>query len=79
MTDSNLLSKEQEFFRKKRKELLPNNRGKWVLIYKEEILGIFESFKNGLEQGYLQCGDEPFLLREITRVDKPIIFHHGVL
>jgi hypothetical protein len=47
--------------------------GKWVLIHGGDAIGFYPNFAAGLDAGYEHFGlQEPFMVREIVEVDKPI-------
>lgn len=39
--------------------------GKYVVIQKDKVLGIFDTYNDALTDGYKQCGLEPFLVKQI--------------
>ena len=59
------LEREVETYRRKLPELLPE-KGKYVLIFGDEVEGIFESSDAAIEAGYGRHLDEAFLVRQIA-------------
>jgi hypothetical protein len=47
--------------------------GKYVLIFGEQIGGIFEGYEDALQAGYDKYGLEPFLVKQISRAE-PIYY-----
>jgi hypothetical protein len=66
------LEREIETYRHKLPELLAN-KGKFVVIHGEEVIGIFDGLEDALTAGYERFLDEPFLVREI-REEEPILY-----
>lgn len=66
------LKKEIETYRRQLPELLAN-KGKYVVIHGDEVVGIRESLEEALRLGYERFLTEPFLAREI-RESEPILF-----
>lgn len=53
-------------FAQRQGELLQaGHAGKWVLIYRDDVAGVFESRQQGLAHGYRQFGNVPFLVHEV--------------
>lgn len=51
------------------KELLPTltaSEGKFALIYKADLKGIFQSYEDALQEGYKLAGLDPFLVKKIA-------------
>ena len=56
----------------KYKELLPTltqSEGKYALIFKGNLLGIFESYSDALTAGYKEAGLQPFLVKRIATTE----------
>ncbi len=68
------LDKELQTYEAHREELLGSNRGKFVLIKGERLVGTFESQQDAIERGYEEFGNEPFLVKQILDVDVPFNF-----
>ena len=64
---------EWDFFRRERPRLLAEgHEGRWVLIKGEEIIGIFDSFREARSAGTRRYGLAPMLVQQILRSYKPI-------
>ena len=66
------LEREIETYRHRLPELLAN-KGKFVVIHGDEILGIRDSFDESLRLGYERFVTDTFLVREI-RETEPVLF-----
>jgi hypothetical protein len=65
------LETELKTYQSKREELLGAAEGKFVLICSNQVLGTFESKNDAITQGYSQCGNVPFLVKQVLRVEVP--------
>lgn len=64
-----ILDVEVQLFQRERPVLLAQ-KGKYVLIQGEQILGVWPTYRDALTAGYQQCGlDKPFLVRQILERD----------
>ncbi|MCI0461643.1 MAG: hypothetical protein L0Z62_32230 [Gemmataceae bacterium] len=66
------LEREIETYRRKLPELLAD-KGKFVVIHGEEVIGIFDAINDALRAGYERFLDEPFLVRAIQETE-PILY-----
>ena len=55
-------------------ELSKTDLGKFVLIKESELIGVYPTKKEALDEGYDKFNDEPFLVREILKVKEPMDF-----
>lgn len=55
-----------------RRELVRDAPGKFVLIYLDRIVGVFDTDDEALAQGYERFGNVPFLVKEIAEADAPV-------
>ncbi len=74
-----LLQAELETYERHRHELLGKSEGKFVLIYNDEIVGVFESKADAIKQGYERFGNVPFLVKQILKVEIPQNFVSSLL
>lgn len=74
-----LLDTELEAYERYRDELLGKSEGKFVLIHKDQIVGVFDSKKDAIEQGYERFGNVPFLVKQILKVETPQNFVSSIL
>jgi hypothetical protein len=73
-TTTRLLQQELEFFEKQRLGLLARAPGKYALIKRSELLGIFDTEVEAARAGYRIVGNEPFLIKHIVEADVPLVF-----
>ena len=52
---------------KYRSTLETDHRGKWAVVYNEELVGIYDSFQEAAEDAVAQFGRGPYLIRKIGR------------
>ena len=71
MTMGKALDLELAVYRRSLKEW-ENREGEYVLIKGEEICGFFSSYDDALKIGYEKFGLEPFLVKQISVIGKPI-------
>jgi len=65
MNSTNSLRDELETFEKKKRELLANSRGKFVLIKDKQTLGVFETETDAINQGLRKFKNNPFLVKQV--------------
>jgi hypothetical protein len=68
------LKEEIETYDSQRKYLTEKAEGKFVLIHKKEVIGIFDAEKFAVSEGYRQFGEQPFLVKQISKVEIPLNF-----
>lgn len=76
---SNLLEQELHTYETNRETLLGSAEGKFVLIFKDEILGVFDTEFDAIRQGYKQLGNVPFLVKQVVQIESPIGFTSNLL
>lgn len=57
---------------KYRRVLELDHFGKWAVVYDEELVGIYDSFKEAANDATRQFGRGPYLIREIGRGPIPL-------
>jgi hypothetical protein len=73
-----VLEKEAETYERHREELLAKHEGKYVLIYGEQVQGIFDTPMDAVRSGYQRFGHVPIFVKEIERVETPVTFGGGL-
>lgn len=73
------LDTELETFEKHREQLLAKAEGKYALIHKRKVVGIFETEAAAIAHGYKHLGPVPFLVKQILQVETPVTFVSGLL
>jgi hypothetical protein len=71
------LEREIETYRRKLPELLAN-KGKFVVIHGEDVMGIFDNMDDALRVGYESFLNEPFLMREIREQEQVLYTSRGL-
>ena len=69
-----MLDQELETYERHRERLLQDSEGKYVLIYRDDMLTVFESKNDAIAEGYRRLGNVPFLVKEIVQVEIPARF-----
>ncbi|MYA95550.1 MAG: hypothetical protein F4X91_03970 [Nitrospinae bacterium] len=60
-----ILDKEIAAFEKMREQLEAEHFGKWVLFYKKDMIGTFDSFNDAAQEAAKRFGEGPYLIRQI--------------
>ncbi len=79
MADTIILSRELETFAKMRDQLLTDHEDKWALISGDRLIDTFTSHDDALKRGYEECGEKPFLLKQIKRYERSINFQPRIV
>jgi hypothetical protein len=72
MVRSKLLAKELETYKQHRNDLLEHHAGKFVLIHDSEVVSVFESEREAINEGYERFGNVPMLVKQIVEVEVPL-------
>jgi hypothetical protein len=67
-----VLERERKTFESNLKSLL-RDKGKYVVIHHERIIGTFDTYPDALKVGYMTAGLEPFLVKQILEKE-PVVF-----
>ena len=67
------LERERQTYEARKAELLVSSAGKYVVIHGDQIAGIWDTQDDALRDGYERFKLEPFLVKEITEVER---VHH---
>ena len=67
------LEVEAKSFEARRAELLKDHAGQFAVVKGETLFGTFTTFTEAFEAGVRQYGVTPFMVREITSEDLPIL------
>ena len=59
------IDKEIEHYKKIQNDLELNNMSKWVLIYNQKLIGIYDSFESAAEEAVCKFGRGPYLIRRV--------------
>lgn len=64
------LEKELEYFNTRREELISHYEGQFVLIKGDSLLGSFTTEAEAYEEGLKQLGNQPFLIKQVTKEEE---------
>ena len=65
------LDKEIEAFEKMKSTLVEHHPGKFVIIYKEKLVGSYDTFENAAKEAVNRFGKGPYLIRKVG--DEPFV------
>jgi hypothetical protein len=68
------LRTELDFFERQRLELFRKAPGKYALLKRAEVLGIYDSELEAVRAGFKRLGNEAFLVKQIVEADVPLTF-----
>ncbi|HUT98427.1 MAG TPA: hypothetical protein VM054_05045 [bacterium] len=69
MPDNNPLEKELAWFEENRKRLFAEHPNKWVCVYGDKLIGIFDSFAEAFKMGVEKAGTDQILVKQILLKD----------
>jgi hypothetical protein len=75
--DMNGLEQELKVYKERLPELL-KDEGKFVLIFKKDVLGTFSAYDDALKYGYEKAGLDPFLVKKISGTETIAYFTRDV-
>ena len=58
----------------KRKDELLAHEGKYAVVHRDEIAGVWDTYEDALQAGYEKYKLEPFLVKRIERVERVLFF-----
>ena len=64
------LKKEMGWFEDNRTELLKLHEGKWIVVYNQKQIGIYETFGEAYSDGIEKTKSEELLVKQITEKDE---------
>ena len=59
------IDKEIKFYNKRRNDLELKYMGKWVVIYKQKLIGKYDTFEIAAEEAVSKFGNGPYLIRQV--------------
>ena len=68
------LKVELETYSRQRDRLVSESEGKYVLISKDQVAGVWDTYEDALKAGYTQFGLQPFLVKQIQGIDRVHFF-----
>jgi hypothetical protein len=79
MPSINPLTQEIATYEKLKPQLLADgHEGKFVLIHKDKLLGIYLTMNEAIEKGYEQVGLDPFYAHQIYEVERVYYFSRNL-
>ncbi len=66
------LIKEMEWFNEHRQELLAEHRGKWAVVHKQQLIGVYDDFSLAYSGGVTATKSPELLVTQILEEDEPI-------
>ena len=72
------LERERQTYEAKKAELLVNSAGKYVVIHGDQVAGVWDTQDDALRAGYERFQLEPFLVKEITEVERVHYFTRDI-
>lgn len=77
------LINELEWFNKHRHELLAEHRGKWAVVHKQQLIGVYDDFSSAYGGGTAATDSYELLVKQILEKEEPIEISvnitHGLL
>ena len=74
-----VLEQELAVYQANKASLLSSAEGKFVLICADQICGTFDTAHDAMTEGYQRFGNVPFLVKLVTKVERPINFVSNIL
>lgn len=68
--NSDHLDKELQWFENHREELLKEHEGKWGVVYKQHLIGVYDSFAEAAQAGMVEARSERILVKRIVKDDE---------
>jgi len=69
-----MLEKESQLFEEKLPQLILTDKGRFVLIKGDRLIGTFAAVDDALKSGYDQFKDAPFFVRQVLPTSHPLSF-----
>jgi hypothetical protein len=68
------LERELATYRRERDRLLAEGeQGRFALVYGEEVISVWDTWRDAIQAGHERFGLQPFLVQEVLREEKPIV------
>jgi hypothetical protein len=74
-----ILDREWQTYQANRPALLEKDAGRYVLIHGDQIVGVWDTKDQALEEGYRRFVLEPFMVHHIVAEEKPIFVPRGLV
>ncbi|MBI5794383.1 hypothetical protein HZA87_04890 [Candidatus Uhrbacteria bacterium] len=70
MQNRSILSQELTTYQSEKARLLAESNGKFVLVKGTDIIGVYVSQDDALQEGYRRFGNTEFLVKQITALEE---------
>jgi hypothetical protein len=67
------LERELRTYEREQPALL-DDEGRFALVQGDTLLGVFDTYADALDGGYDRCGLKPFLVKQISAVERALWF-----
>ncbi len=67
------LEREKDTYKRNMLALMASE-GKFAVIFKDDVLGVYDSYEDALKKGYEVAKLEPFLVKKISATDDLVYF-----
>ena len=74
MDSVGLFKQELETYEREKDRLLADSEGKYSLIRGGTVCGVWDTYEDALKAGYSEFGLDPFLVKQIQRVERVCFF-----
>lgn len=72
------LEKEMETYTRELPVLAASFQGKFVVIHKSDVAGVFDTYADALKEGYEKFGLDSFLVKQINALEKVHFFTRDI-
>jgi len=72
------LEKEIAAFEAQKADLMKNHMGKFVVFKDENLISAYDTFDTAAQEAIKKFGKGPFLIRQVTELDKPMTMPSSV-
>lgn len=66
----NYIKQDEAWFKENLKALLEKHENKWVVVYQQNLLGVFDSFSEAYEKGTDLANSEKILVKQVRKEDE---------
>ena len=65
------LERELATFERHRAELLGTAERKFVVIHRDDVVGVYDTQADAISEGYRRFGNVPFLVKQVLEIEVP--------
>jgi len=67
------IDRANKWFEKHLPQLLRKHKGKWIVIFENELIGVYDTFSEAYHHGIEEIGSEQIFVRQVKKKDdKPM-------